>query len=88
MDLFEEKIKAKDRKAIAEAAGYDFDRVRSIYEMAKKKNDISDIVGWMIAGLKRNYSEPIKGKKDKIGFNSFRQRKYDFEVLERDALNN
>ena len=86
MEVFVEKIKLKDLKAIAEAAEYNLEKIRRIYSLAENSNGIDDIVGWMIAGLKKNYSEPVK-KQKKDSFNSFNQRKYDYDELEKDVVN-
>ncbi len=45
-------------------------------------------MGWMIAGLKKGYSDPVfkRGRK-KDHFNNFEQRKYDFDELEKEAVN-
>lgn len=85
-EFIEEIIKPKDLKAIAEASNYDIRQIKKIYSIAKRSNGIDDIVGWMIAGLKNNYSSPVKGTKKKTDFNSFKQRKYDFDELEREAM--
>ncbi len=86
-DLIEEKIKPKDLKAIAEAGGYNMKKIKKIYAIAQKSGEIDDLVGWMIVGLKKDYSEPVS-KKKKNGFNDFEQRKYDYAELERDAIYN
>ena len=81
-DVIEEKIKLKDLKAIAEAADYDMDKIKRVYGLAQKSGNIADIVGWLIAGIKNDYSEPIS-KKKKNEFGSFEQRKYDYDELEK-----
>jgi plasmid replication initiation protein len=85
-DVIAEKVKPKDLKAIAEASGYDMDKIKRIYELAKNSDDIYDLVGWIISGLKKGYSEPVS-KKKKNDFNNFKQREYDFDELERDVVN-
>ena len=84
-NVFKESLKAKDRRTIAEAAGYDMDRVKEIYAMANNEN-IDNLVGWMVKGLKDGYSKPVT-KKKKNDFNDFDQRVYDYAELERDAVN-
>ena len=84
-DVISEKVKPKDLRAIAEASGYNMDKIKRVYELAKRSKNIDDIVGWIISGIKNDYSEPVS-KKNKNGFNNFDQRKYDYAELERDAM--
>lgn len=86
-DIFAEIIKTKDRRAIAEAAGYDIDRIKEVYELSKTSANINNLVGWMITGLKEGYSSNVSSKGKKKGFKDFEQRKYDFEELEKAAVN-
>ena len=86
-DLIEENIKTKDAKAIAEAAGYDMELIREKYRIAIGQN-VDNIVGFMIAALKKGYTEARSSdrKPKQPGFNDFAQRKYDYEVLESEVV--
>ena len=84
-DVISEKVKPKDLRAIAEASGYDMDKIKRVYDLSKKNKNIDDIVGWIIAGIKNDYSEPVKAGSAKK-FNDFKQRKYDYDELEKEAL--
>lgn len=85
-DYIDEKVKPKDLKAIAEAAGYDFEKVKKQYDIAKKKKKaVPDIVGYLIRAIKEDYSEPVPMKN---GFTNFEQNVYDFEDLEKRLLDN
>ncbi|MCR5602954.1 MAG: replication initiation protein [Lachnospiraceae bacterium] len=85
-DVIDCGIKSKDAKAIAEAADFDMDMIISKYELAKQQ-DVDNIVGFMIAAIKNDYTKvPVsESKSKKNSFNSFKQRKYDFEELEKEA---
>jgi len=79
MELIQEKISIKDCKAIAEAAGYDIEKVKKIYEIAKKSpSNKTNLVGYLISGIKNNYEEPVYSKGEipqkKNRFNNFHQR--------------
>ena len=84
-DVISEKVKPKDLRAIAEASGYDMDKIKRVYDLSKKNKNIDDIVGWIIAGIKNDYSEPVKAGSAKK-FSDFKQRKYDYDELEKEAL--
>lgn len=86
-DVIECGIKSKDAKAIAEAAEFNMDTIKSKYELAKEQ-DVDNIVGFMIAAIKNDYTRvPVSGNKNKKNsFTDFKQRTYDFEELEREAV--
>ena len=77
-ELFDETIKTKDRRAIAEAACYDLDKITYIYKMSKKSNNINNLVGWIIKGLKDDYTESVHP----YGDHGFKERVYDYDELE------
>ncbi len=86
-DIIEERLSPKDFKMIAEAGNYDFDKIKSVYELSKTSGKINNLVGWLIKGLKEGYSKPVSAKNEKkTEFNDFMQRKYDYAELEREAL--
>lgn len=79
LDLIEEKISIKDCKAIAEAANYEIEKVKKVYQIAKNSPSNKDnLVGYLISGIKNNYEEPVysKGaeKKKQNHFKNFDQR--------------
>lgn len=88
-DMIEGGIKSKDARAIAEASGFNMDIIREKYTMAVKQN-VDNIVGWLIAAIKNDYKDVQSGKKGRSssGFNSFEQRSYDYDELEKGVLNN
>ena len=87
-ELMDDNIKSKDARAIAEAAMYDMELIREKYEIAMKQ-EIDNPVGFMIAAIRDGYTDgkTKEKKKNRNSFNDFRQRKYDYEELEREALN-
>ena len=82
-------IKSKDARAIAEASGFNMDIIKEKYTMAVKQN-VDNIVGWLIAAIKNDYKDVQSGKngRSSSGFNGFEQRSYDYEELEKGVLNN
>ncbi len=90
MDIIDEKLKLKDLKAIAEAAGYDTELVEKQYRIMKNKtNDVKDITAYLISAVKNDYTEPVPMKgKPAVVFNDYEQRSYDFKDLEEKLLEN
>lgn len=80
------EFKTKDLKVIAQAAEYDRDKIVNAYNVMMKTGNVENAVGFMLSAIKDGYKEPVSMKKTK-GFNDFKQRKYDFEELEREAVN-
>lgn len=78
-------FRTKDLKSISEAAGYDKEKIIRAYEIMKG-SDVDNAVGFMIAAIKKGYEKQVKSTK-KNGFADFKQRKYDFKELEKDAIN-
>ena len=80
MDLIEERISIKDCKAIAEAAKYDVEKVKRIYQIAKNSpSNKENLVGYLISGIKNNYEEPVSSKgtntkRQNNNFSNFEQR--------------
>ena len=52
-------LKIKDIKSIAEAAGYDVDKVRNAFELSIE-NDIKNLAGWLIKAVKEGYEPHIR----------------------------
>ena len=61
------------------------DNFAEAYEILKD-SDVDNAVGFMISAIKKGYEKQVKSTK-KNGFNDFKQRKYDFKELEKDAIN-
>lgn len=87
-----------DVKAIAEAAGYSIDSIRSAKALLDRTSTkAANPVGWMISAVKNGYTAPedMTASSDKTGkskktirssrgneFNNFEQNRYDFDELE------
>lgn len=86
-DLMGSQIKSKDAKAIAEAASYDMSIIKEKYGIAIKQ-EVDNLVGFMISAIRNDYTDmPSDRKKTgKASFNDFKQRTYDYEELEKDAM--
>lgn len=80
IDIIKEPIKIKDAKAIAEAAEYNLDIIKQKYAFC---NDADNVVGWLITAIKENWSNPLSKRKQ-----TFTQRDYDFDKLEKEILSN
>lgn len=95
-DFISENIKTRDLKAIAKAADYDIDKIRTAYEKAQKAGNIENIVGWIIAAIKNGYSDPVskndagtgrkENRKPRNNFHNFSERDYDMDELEERLL--
>ena len=90
MEIIDEKLKLREYKSIAEAAGYDVDLVRKQYAAIQNKStDIKNLVGYLIEAVREDYEEPsIKRAKSNNSFNQFKQNSYDFDELEKQLLDN
>ena len=88
-DIIDEKIKPKEYKAIAEAAGYDIARVEKAYKIAKGNKKIDNLVGFMLSAIKEDYDYSVESAGGKNNsWNSFPQNSYDFEEFEKQMLDN
>lgn len=89
INIIDEKISIKDAKAISEASNGDMEKVRKAYNIVKSSNtDIDNLVGFIIAAIKNDYSEPVKVNKKSKNKADFPQNKYNFEELEETLLGN
>lgn len=83
-DLFDEKLKTKELKSIAEAAEYNIEDIKKIYDIAQNTtSSIENLTGFMIAGLKNGYenSKISKTSKGKNKFDNFDNRDVDYNEL-------
>ncbi len=81
-----ESYKIKDLKAIAKAADYDMDRIKSAYGyMKSSSSDKSNAVGYMIAAIKNDYARGprVMGSAQATnGFHNFSGRDYSDKYME------
>lgn len=93
-EFITEPIKTKDLKTILKEANNNVALIKSKYEISKQQSKIDNLVAWLIAAIKEDYSEPVpsQGKKDKPNkFTNYEQAEWDFnnlEELERQLVDN
>ena len=78
-------LSKKEICAMVKASGYDIDRciaAKSIYDV--QRNPISNVTGWLIAAVGKNYALSSRIPPAKNPFNSFSQQVYTPDVI--DAL--
>ncbi len=81
-----ERIRVADCRAIIKAAGYDLEKVKVAHEAAKQQREFkTSYTAFMIWAI-NNDARPNEKTVIRGGFNDFNQRKYDYEELERVAL--
>ncbi len=85
-----EKIKVSECRAIMNAADYDIHRIKQAHEAAKQQKEFSSsYTAFMIWAIKEGITPNERTSSVKNSqFNDFSQRKYDYEELERAALDN
>lgn len=81
-DIIKEGLKIKDLKAIAEAANYNLALIEEKYNLSKKQN-IDNLVGWLISAIKEDYQKPISTIKSLKNNYNFEESDtvYDEELL-------
>ena len=86
-EMFNGELKLKDVRAIATVANYNLDKVKKAYDIYENNKDMCEnIVGFMIAAIRNNYT---KKKSKKINsFLDYEQRQYNFEEIEEFMLAN
>lgn len=57
MDIIDEKIKISQAKALLKAADYDISRIEYAYELAKKQDEIHNLIGWLTAAIRDGYED-------------------------------
>ncbi len=74
--LSRHKLPIADIRAICSAANYDMDKIKRASSLLNQQHgDIDNVVGWLIASIKKSYTaKSKKGKKNE--FNEFEQHEY------------
>lgn len=54
-NYFDVPIKAKDIKTLLAAANNDVDVVKKAYDLSRKRDDIENIVGWLLTAIKKSF---------------------------------
>lgn len=57
LDFIDEPIKSKDARNILKAANYDIKKVKKAYLLSQDQENISNLVGWLIAAIKNDYND-------------------------------
>lgn len=92
-DIIDYNLKTKDLRSIAEAAGYDIEKIRKAHEFVceyRKSKNITNVTGLYISSIQNSYEEvkaEATGEKNssKNKFNNFEQRRYSsrfYDLLE------
>lgn len=71
-------------RQLLEYANYDKDKVLEKYELSKKKENIKDLMAWLVSAIKEDFKSPYvdENKKPKNKFNDFNQRNYTKEEID------
>ena len=81
-----DRIKISEGRSIIKAAGYDLEKVKVAHEAAKQQRSFkTSYTAFMIWAINEGIT-PNEPRVSKGSFNDFKQRKYDYEELEREAL--
>lgn len=93
-EIIKEPLRTKEYKSILQAAGNNIELIKQKYQIAQKQRKIDNLVGWLIAAIQEEYTEPVEKKSEKnlekiknSRFNNIESREYDYEDLERQLLN-
>lgn len=89
-------FKTREKKAIAESANYNIERIKKAQEVLasyEKHHEIDNVYGFIIKAIENGYEPGMKGEKksSKNGFHNFEQREYDeayYDELEKVLLKN
>lgn len=85
-EIIKEPLKIKEYKAILQAANNDIKLIEQKYRIAQEQRKIDNLVGWLIKAIQEEYTEPVKKQKG-IRFNNIESHNYDYDDLEKQALN-
>jgi len=86
LDFIDETISDLDKQSILQAADGSVEVIKRVYELAKRTNHIDNLVGFLLAMIKKDklgeLSEPVNRQKQNK-FVNFTQRDYDYDEIER-----
>ncbi|MBZ9626450.1 replication initiation protein [Clostridium sp. FP2] len=84
-EIIKEEITDQEAQSILTSANGDIHIIKEKYRCSQRAAKITNMVGWLIDAIKKDYQAPIsKVKVDK--FNDYAQREYDFDKLEKKLL--
>ncbi|MCX4361594.1 MAG: replication initiation protein [Mucispirillum schaedleri] len=84
-EIIKEPLKTKEYKSILQAADNNIKLIEQKYQIAQKQKKIDNLVGWLIAAIQEEYTEPVEKKKISQ-FNNIESRKYNYSELEKQLL--
>lgn len=80
-ELISEDLKTRDIRTIAEAAHYDFEKVKKAYEIASASTkDIPNLVGFLRTAIKESYEAPVR-KNAKNAFLNMERVDVDYDEI-------
>ncbi|MBW9159453.1 replication initiation protein [Clostridium tagluense] len=84
-EIIKEEITDLEAQSILTSANGDINIIKEKYRCSQRAAKITNMVGWLIDAIKKDYQPPIG--KVKVGkFNDYDQRQYDFDELEKKLL--
>ncbi|MBZ9626358.1 hypothetical protein G9F71_026505 [Clostridium sp. FP2] len=84
-EIIKEEITDQEAQSILISANGDINIIKEKYRCSQRAAKITNMVGWLIDAIKKDYKPPIS--KVKVGkFNDYAQREYDFDKLEKKLL--
>ncbi|MBW9159179.1 replication initiation protein (plasmid) [Clostridium tagluense] len=84
-EIIKEEITDLEAQSILISANGDINIIKEKYRCSQRAAKITNMVGWLIDAIKKDYKPPIS--KVKVGkFNDYAQREYDFDKLEKKLL--
>ncbi|MBW9159521.1 replication initiation protein [Clostridium tagluense] len=84
-EIIKEEITDQEAQSILISANGDINIIKEKYRCSQRAAKITNMVGWLIDAIKKDYQPPIS--KVKVGkFNDYTQRQYDFDKLEKKLL--
>ena len=85
IDLFKEyNLKIEDAIFIASESGFSMDTIQNAKIILDKQKNISNVTGWIIDCIRKNYT--LNSKETTNTFENIENREYDFEKLEKELL--
>ncbi len=87
-NIITENLPSADLKAILESAGFDLEKIKNAYQIAKTQKNIDNLTGWMIKAIQNEYKPGVGVKGSTNKFNNFPQSKINYDELEAQLLDN
>lgn len=85
--IIKEDISDNDCLTIYNTANGNLDIIKEKYSATLNQKNIKNFVGFLLTSIKDDFKVTEKVNKNKNTFNNFKQRKYDYDELEKQLLN-